>query len=395
MTRTVPEVISLRPLTIGIVAGEVSGDILGAGLIRSLRWRYPNARFVGIGGDEMVAEGFHSLVPMERLSVMGLVEVLGRLRELFSIRARLMAYFLATPPDLVVGIDSPDFTLGIERRCHDAGIRTAHYVSPSVWAWRQNRIVGIARSVDRMLTLFPFEARFYEDHQVPVTFVGHPLADLIPMEPDTQSARKTLGLDADAPVLAILPGSRGGEIERLGRLFLEAARWIQHQRPDLQLVIPCVNRARENQIRALVDALEVKLPVTLVSGQSRTVMAASDVILLASGTATLEAMLLKKPMVVGYRLSGFSYAILSRMVRIPHIALPNLLAREALVPELLQEDATPESLGAAVLERLENDQERARLKEAFTRLHQELRQGADERAAAALSELLEGGASHA
>ncbi|MDX1801641.1 MAG: lipid-A-disaccharide synthase, partial [Marinobacter sp.] len=341
MTSAAPEVISQRVLTVGIVAGEASGDILGAGLIRSLRRRYPNARFVGIGGDEMIAEGFHSLVPMERLSVMGLVEVLGRLRELFRIRARLMAYFLATPPDLVVGIDSPDFTLGIERRCHDAGIRTAHYVSPSVWAWRQNRIVGIARSVDRMLTLFPFEARFYEEHRVPVTFVGHPLADLIPMEPDTQNARDTLGLNPDAPVLAILPGSRGGEIERLGRLFLETARWIQEQRADLQLVIPCVNRAREQQVQGLVDALDVKLPVTLVSGQSRTVMAAADVVLLASGTATLEAMLLKKPMVVGYRLSAFSYAILSRMVRIPHIALPNLLAREALVPELLQEAATP------------------------------------------------------
>lgn len=395
MTSAAPEVISQRVLTVGIVAGEASGDILGAGLIRSLRRRYPNARFVGIGGDEMIAEGFHSLVPMERLSVMGLVEVLGRLRELFRIRARLMAYFLATPPDLVVGIDSPDFTLGIERRCHDAGIRTAHYVSPSVWAWRQNRIVGIARSVDRMLTLFPFEARFYEEHRVPVTFVGHPLADLIPMEPDTQNARDTLGLNPDAPVLAILPGSRGGEIERLGRLFLETARWIQEQRADLQLVIPCVNRAREQQVQGLVDALDVKLPVTLVSGQSRTVMAAADVVLLASGTATLEAMLLKKPMVVGYRLSAFSYAILSRMVRIPHIALPNLLAREALVPELLQEAATPESLGAAVLERLENAHERERLKTAFARLHLELRQGADERAAGALSELLEGVARHA
>ncbi len=395
MISSVPEVISQRVLTVGIVAGEASGDILGAGLIRSFRRRYPNARFVGIGGDEMITEGFHSLVPMERLSVMGLVEVLERLRELFSIRARLMAYFLATPPDLVVGIDSPDFTLGIERRCHDAGIRTAHYVSPSVWAWRKNRVVGIARSVDRMLTLFPFEARFYEDHQVPVTFVGHPLADLIPMEPDTRDARRSLGLDAEAAVLAILPGSRSGEIERLGGLFLEAARWIQTRRPDLQLVIPCVNKARERQVRELVEALDVKLPVTLVSGQSRTVMAASDVVLLASGTATLEAMLLKKPMVVGYRLSGFSYAILSRMVRIPHIALPNLLAREALVPELLQEAATPESLGAAVMEQLENDQVRTRLKDAFTGLHQELRQNADERAAVALSGLLEGGAGHA
>ena len=289
-------VASTRKVTFAIVAGEASGDILGAGLIRSLRLRYPNARFVGIGGDEMIAEGFHSLVPMERLSVMGLVEVLGRIRELFDIRARLMNYLLATPPDVVIGIDSPDFTLGIERRCRDAGIPTAHYVSPSVWAWRQKRIFTIAKSVNLMLTLFPFEARFYEEHGVPVAFVGHPLADRIPMMPDTAGARQSLGLLEDAPVLAILPGSRGGEVERLGTLFLEAARWIQGRRPDLQLVIPCVNRDREKQVRALVEALDVKLAVTIVRGRSREVMASSDVVLLASGTATLEAMLLKKPM---------------------------------------------------------------------------------------------------
>jgi len=384
-------VASTRKVTFAIVAGEASGDILGAGLIRSLRLRYPNARFVGIGGDEMIAEGFHSLVPMERLSVMGLVEVLGRIRELFDIRARLMNYLLATPPDVVIGIDSPDFTLGIERRCRDAGIPTAHYVSPSVWAWRQKRIFTIAKSVNLMLTLFPFEARFYEEHGVPVAFVGHPLADRIPMMPDTAGARQSLGLLEDAPVLAILPGSRGGEVERLGTLFLEAARWIQGRRPDLQLVIPCVNRDREKQVRALVDALDVKLAVTIVRGRSREVMASSDVVLLASGTATLEAMLLKKPMVVGYRLSRVSYALVSRLVKVPYVALPNLLAKEQLVPELLQDDASPESLGEAVLERLENESERARLTAAFSQLHEQLRQGADEQSAAAISALIEGG----
>ena len=384
-------VASTRKVTFAIVAGEASGDILGAGLIRSLRLRYPNARFVGIGGDEMTAEGFHSLVPMERLSVMGLVEVLGRIRELFDIRARLMNYLLATPPDVVIGIDSPDFTLGIERRCRDAGIPTAHYVSPSVWAWRQKRIFTIAKSVNLMLTLFPFEARFYEEHGVPVAFVGHPLADRIPMMPDTVGARQSLGLLEDAPVLAILPGSRGGEVERLGTLFLEAARWIQGRRPDLQLVIPCVNRDREKQVQALVEALDVKLAVTIVRGRSREVMASSDVVLLASGTATLEAMLLKKPMVVGYRLSRVSYALVSRLVKVPYVALPNLLAKEQLVPELLQDDASPESLGEAVLERLENESERARLTAAFSQLHEQLRQGADEQSAAAISALIEGG----
>ena len=389
MTHAQADIVSSRKLTIAIIAGEASGDILGAGLIRSLRKRYPNARFVGIGGDEMIAEGFHSLVPMERLSVMGLVEVLGRIRELFSIRARLLDYFFTTPPDVVIGIDSPDFTLAIERRCREAGIPSVHYVSPSVWAWRQKRIFKIAKSVDLMLTLFPFEARFYEEHQVPVAFVGHPLADRIPMDPDTRAARESLGLELDKPVLAVLPGSRGGEVERLGTLFLEASRWLQARRPDIQLVIPCVNRDRERQVQGLVEALEVKLPVTLVRGRSREVMAASDVVLLASGTATLEAMLLKKPMVVGYRLSNFSYKLLSRLVKVPWVALPNLLAQKPLVPELLQDDATPESLGAAVLEQLESEQERAALKRAFTELHQSLKQNADERAANAICELLE------
>lgn len=381
--------VSSRNVTIAIIAGEASGDILGAGLIRSLRKRYPKARFVGIGGDEMIAEGFHSLVPLERLSVMGLVEVLGRIRELFSIRARLLEYFFTTPPDVVIGIDSPDFTLAIERRCREAGIPSVHYVSPSVWAWRQKRIFKIAKSVDLMLTLFPFEARFYEEHNVPVAFVGHPLADRIPMQPDTGAARKALGLNPDQPVLAVLPGSRGGEVERLGTLFLEASRWLQERRPDIQLVIPCVNRDREKQVEGLVEALEVKLPVTLVRGRSREVMAASDVVLLASGTATLEAMLLKRPMVVGYRLSNLSYKLLSRLVKVPWVALPNLLAQQGLVPELLQDDATPEALGAAVLERMENTEEREQLQQAFTELHESLRQNADERAATAISELME------
>jgi lipid-A-disaccharide synthase len=373
-----------------LVAGELSGDLLGAGLMRALRARHPEVVFRGIGGPRMIAEGLDSRFPLETLSVMGLVEVLGRIRELFSIRSRLLDYFFANRPDVVIGIDSPDFTLAIERRCREAGIPSVHYVSPSVWAWRQKRIFKIAKSVNLMLTLFPFEARFYEEHQVPVAFVGHPLADRIAMEPDTLAARKNLGLDADKPVLAILPGSRGGEVERLGTLFLEAARWLQARRPDIQLVIPCVNRDREKQVQALVHSLAVKLPVTLVRGRSREVMEASDVVLLASGTATLEAMLLKKPMVVGYRLSNFSYKLLSRLVKVPWVALPNLLAKKELVPELLQDDATPEALGAAVLERLENEQERERLHLAFSELHETLRQGADERAAAAISELLEG-----
>src|SRR5690554_5278054 len=361
--------VSSRKLTIAIIAGEASGDILGAGLIRSLRNRYPNARFVGIGGDEMNAEGFHSLVFMERLSVMGLVEVLGRIRELFSIRARLLEYFFTTPPDVVIGIDSPDFTLAIERRCREAGIPSVHYVSPSVWAWRQKRIFKIAKSVDLMLTLFPFEARFYEEHNVPVAFVGHPLADRIPMRPDTDAARKALGLSLDQPVLAILPGSRGGEVERLGTLFLEASRWLQERRPDIQLVIPCVNRDREKQVEGLVEALEVKLPVTLVRGRSREVMAASDVVLLASGTATLEAMLLQRPMGVGFQLGNFNYKTLYPLVEVALVAPAHPPGQKRLGPEVVAGDATPEGPGPAVVERQENTEERQELAQAFTELH--------------------------
>ena len=378
-------------ITFGIVAGEASGDILGAGLIRSLRKRYPNARFAGIGGEEMMAEGLQSLVPMERLSVMGLVEVLGRIGELVRIRRRLLDFFLTTPPAVVIGIDSPDFTLAVERRCRKAGIPTVHYVSPSVWAWRKKRIFKIAKSVDLMLTLFPFETDIYHQHNIPVVFVGHPLADRIPMRPDTTQARADLGLELDKPVLAILPGSRGGEVERLGTLFLEAARWLQQRIPDLQLVIPCANREREKQIRGITEVLELSLPVTIVQGRSREVMAASDAVLLASGTATLEAMLLKKPMVVGYRLSDFSYKILSRMVQAPHVALPNLLARRELVPELLQNAATPEALGAAALSQLEDTSKREQLIDAFTELHLTLRQNADEQAAKAVAALLTSG----
>ncbi|WP_148864911.1 lipid-A-disaccharide synthase [Marinobacter fonticola] len=383
-------IVSERPVTVGIVAGEASGDILGAGLIRALRQRYPNARFAGIGGEEMQAAGFHSLVPMERLSIMGLVEVLKHLGELVSIRRRVRDYFLTTPPDIVIGIDSPDFTIGLELQLRKAGICTAHYVSPSVWAWRRKRIFKIARAVDLMLTLFPFEAKFYEEHNVPVTFVGHPLADAVPLSPDTAAARKALDLPESGAVLAILPGSRAGEVERLGALFLSAAHWLQSRRPDLQLVIPCINRARQQQVQAIIDAQAVKLPVRLVLGRSREVMAAADVILLASGTATLEAMLLKKPMVVGYRLNTVTYFLASHLVKVPFFALPNLLAQRELVPEKLQDEATPESLGQAVLDHLESDGQASALKQAFTELHEQLRRNANERAADALVALIEG-----
>lgn len=383
-------VVSFARVTVGIVAGEASGDILGAGLIAALRQRYPNARFIGVGGTEMQAQGFQSLVPMERLSVMGLVEVVGRLRELFAIRKRLRDFFTVNPPLVLIGIDSPDFTLGLERQLRERGIRTVHYVSPSVWAWRQGRIHGIAKSVDLMLTLLPFEAKFYEEHRVPVSFVGHPLADTIPLQPPAQESRQDLGLAADQPVVALLPGSRGGELSRLGPLFLQTARRLLKSRPNLRFIVPCINADRLRQMQTCLDEHSgLGESVFLVLGHSRAAMAAADVVLLASGTATLEAMLLKRPMVVAYRLSPMSFRIVSRMVRITHIALPNLLTPEPLVPELIQDAATPEALAEAVLRRLDDPGRIALEQEAFHTVHLTLRRNASQRAADAIVALIE------
>lgn len=375
-------------LTIGLVAGEASGDILGAGLMRALRKRLPRARFVGLGGPLMEAAGFHSLIPIERMSVMGLVEVLARLPEFFAIRRRLRTYFTqVVDPQVVVGIDSPDFTLGLEEQLRRRGLLTVHYVSPSVWAWRQRRVFKVARAVDLMLTLFPFEARFYEKYRVPVRFVGHPLADQIPLEVDQQAARAALSLGEGA-VVALLPGSRGGEIRYLGETFVRTALWLFERRQDLQFVVPAVSRARLEQFREILERLAPDLPVRLISGRSREVMAAADVVLLASGTATLEAMLLKRPMVVAYRMAPTTFRLVSRLASIRNVALPNLLAREPLVPEFLQDAATPENLGAAVLERLENPREIALEQSEFLRIHRELKCHADEQAADAIVELL-------
>ncbi len=381
-------VVSARPMRIAMVAGEASGDILGAGLIAELRKRYPNAEFEGIGGPLMQAQGFHSLFPMERLSVMGLVEVLGRLFELVGIRRRLKKHFLKTRPDIFIGIDAPDFNLGLELWLRQRGIRTGHYVSPSVWAWRQKRIFKIARAVDLMLTLFPFEARFYTEHKVPVSFVGHPLADAIPMHSDRDRARQSLQLPEAATLVAMLPGSRTGEIAYLGESFIAAARWMLARRPELQFVVPCVNEERRAQVEALVQLHAPDLPLTILLGHSREVMMACDAIMLASGTATLEAMLIKRPMVVAYRVSPITHWIMKRLLKAPFVSLPNLLAGRALVPELIQDQASAENIGGALLSMLEQP-EQAPL-QAFERLHRQLQCTASERAANAVSAVLEG-----
>lgn len=374
-------------MRIGIVVGEASGDILGAGLMAALRRRYPDAVFEGIGGERMLAAGFHSFFPQDRLAVMGLVEPLKRLPELLRIRKHLIRHFSDNPPDVFIGIDSPDFNLTIEEKLKARGIKTVHYVSPSVWAWRQKRIIKIARAVDLMLTLLPFEASFYEQHGVPVCFVGHPLADEIPLQTDQAQARQQLNLPEQARIMALMPGSRGGEVKLLGPLFWQAAQWCLQRDAGLQFVVPAASPQRRQQIEAQL-ALLGPLPLTLVDGQSHTVMAAADCVLMASGTTTLEAMLLKRPMVVAYKFSGLSYAILSRLVKSPYFSLPNLLADTMLVPEILQDEVTAASLGQAMLRYFQEPQLSRDLQQQFTDIHQRIRCDASERAVAAIVELI-------
>ena len=375
-------------MKIAILAGELSGDILGAGLIAALQDRFPQTRFEGVGGERMIALGCHSRYPLEKLSVMGLTEVVKHLPELWHIRRALYRYFAADPPAVFIGIDAPDFNLPLERRLHARGIPTVHYVSPQVWAWRQGRVRKISRSVDLMLTLLPFEEAFYRRHAVPVRYVGHPLADEIPLQVDRRAARNTLGIPEAGPLLALLPGSRMGEAQRLGPLFIATARWLRARRPCLGFIIPAATAGIQRYLTEQLAAPGDDLPVMLVEGCSRLVMTAADVVLLASGTATLEALLLKRPMVVAYRVAPFTAWIGARLIKISRYSLPNLLAGRDLVSELIQEDATAEKLGGAVLELLDNPAARARQVTEFSSIHQLLRRGASQQAAAAIAELL-------
>lgn len=371
---------------IALVAGEVSGDILGAGLIKALKKRYPNARFSGIAGPLMKAEGCEALFDMEELSVMGLVEVLGRLPRILKVRRSTIQHYLGNPPDVFVGIDAPDFNLGVEAKLHAEGIKTVHYVSPSVWAWKQKRVFKIKAGCNKVLVFLPFEKAFYDRFDVPCEFVGHTLADQIPLHSDKLPARDKLGLRSDAPTLALLPGSRNAEVGLLSPVYLQAAKRLHAEIPNLQIVVPLVNARRREQFEALVEEFGKDLPLTLVDGQARDAMAASDVVLLASGTATLEAMLVKRPMVVGYRFNRLTYEIGKRLVKTKYAALPNLLADDMLVQEFIQDDCTPEQLSAELLRLFKQDN--SALLARFEELHQTIRRDADERAAAAVAELL-------
>ena len=369
-----------------MVAGETSGDLLGADLIRGLKTIYPDAIFEGIGGPKMQAEGFYSLFSMERLSVMGLIEPLKRLPELLRIRRAIVDRYKESPPLAFVGIDSPDFNTNIELKLHRAGVKTVHYVSPSVWAWRQGRIKTIKKAVDLMLTLLPFEAEFYSESQIPVRFVGHPLARQIPMRSNRLAAKKQLELISDKPVLCLMPGSRAGEVALLAELFIAVAERAGDSVPGLQLVIPAANEARYEQLKGILSCYK-HLSIKLLRQQSHLAMASSDAVLLASGTTALEAMLFKKPMVVSYRLGAITHALVSPFIKTPFVSIPNLLAGEMLVPELIQSDATVEALTAAIIDALDTDKNKP-LIEQFDRLHKLLDMDSAAIAAEAIHQLV-------
>ena len=381
------------PPRILLIAGEASGDGLGAGLVEALRRRYPGALFAGVGGDAMRQAGVETWHDASELAVMGLAEVLRHLPRLLMLRRELRNRALTWRPDVVVGIDAPDFNLGVERWFRERGIPAVHYVSPSVWAWREKRAEKIGASADRVLCLFPMEPDIYARHGVDARFVGHPMADAMPLHPDRAAARARLGLPADAPVLAVLPGSRLGEINRLGDVFFHAAWQVSEALPALRVAVPAASAAGRELLQAQLKRSALRSAHTHVyDGRARDVLAAADVVLLASGTATLEAMLSKRPMVVGYRVSPLTYRIVKALglLKVDRYALPNILAGKDLAPELMQDDCTPEALAAAVLHWFTRPDAAQALQPEYERLHLELRRDASASAAEAIAELVDG-----
>ncbi len=386
LNQIMPDTIIKKSPVFAIVVGEHSGDTLGAGLMSALLKHCPDAKFVGIGGPKMQALGFQSLYAMEELAVMGIVEVLGRLRRLLTVRKELVDYFTTNKPDVFIGIDAPDFNLTLEEKLKAKGIKTVQYVSPSVWAWREKRIFKIARATNMVLSLLPFEKAFYDKHQIPCTFVGHTLADDVPMFSDKSAARVKLGLPQDKKILAIMPGSRGGELARLVEPFLQTALQLHKNDSELHFVAPMITEKRLQQFNDMKAKIAPDLPVTTFVNQTQDVMAAADCLMIASGTVTLEAALIKRPMVVVYKVNWLTYYLIRKMIKLKWFSLPNLMVNKELIPELIQLNVDAEHIYPLIYERLYQDQ--THLIETFTQIHLELKQNASEKSADAVIALM-------
>ncbi len=368
-----------------MVAGETSGDLLASHLINALQRRMPDVHFYGIGGPRMEAVGFQALFPAEKLAVRGYAEVIRHYREITGIRRRLLAELLDNPPQAFIGVDAPDFNLHLERRLKAHGIPAIHYVSPSIWAWRGGRIHGIARSVSHMLALFPFEEAIYRRHGIPVSYVGHPLADIIPLEVNRAAVRERLNLPQDQTIFALLPGSRQSELHYMAGTFIDTAKRLHERFPQARFLVPLATRQTRDMFEQSLYALKaLELPITRLFGHAQDAMAAADGVLVASGTATLEAALLKKPMVIAYRMSPWSWRLMRRMKYQPWVGLPNILSERFVVPEFLQDDATPDNLAQALGNLVEDNETSCRIGQEFIRLHERLKQDSAEKAADAI-----------
>jgi len=378
-----------RAVRIAMVAGEPSGDLLASHLITALKARLPDAIFFGIGGPRMESQGFEAWWPMEKLSVMGYVDALKNYREISGIRRQLKKRLLDIKPDIFIGVDAPDFNLGLETSLKSAGVKTIHYVSPSIWAWRGGRIKKIARAVNRVLALFPMEPPLYEKEHIPVTYVGHPLADIIPLQTSKQAVREKLALPRDYPIFGMLPGSRQGELAMMADTFVQTAKLISERLPNAIFVVPLATRETRLQFEAAIYHQQAgDVPFRLLFGHAQDALGAADVSLVASGTATLEAALIKRPMVITYKIAKLSYWIMKRMAYQPYVGLPNVLAGRYVVPEILQDEATPENLAEALIKLYDDKENAAAVEEAFTDIHLQLRQNTAEKAANAVIECL-------
>jgi len=378
-----------RAVRIAVVAGEASGDLLASHLIAALRSKLPDAVFYGIGGPKMQAQGFDAWWPLEKLSVMGYVDALKNYREIAGIRRQLKKRLLDIRPDIFIGVDAPDFNLGLETDLKAAGITTIHYVSPSIWAWRGGRIKKIGRAVSRVLALFPMEPPLYEKERIPVTYVGHPMADSIPLETNKQAVREKLSLPRDTPIFAFLPGSRQGELAMMADTFVQTAKLLHEKLPNAQFVVPLTTRETRLQFEMAIYTQQAnEVPFRLLFGHAQDALGAADVSLVASGTATLEAALIKRPMVITYKIARLSYWIMKRMAYQPFIGLPNILSGRRVVPEIIQDEATPENLAEALIKLYEDKDNAKVVAEVFTELHHQLRQNTAEKAANAVIECL-------